>query len=211
MKPNILLFDIDSTLFDTDKFKKNIVEELAAHFHLEREHFSQFDANYHDKIQTVIGINIKDYTEQVGKEFSLSPEVIFSRIMKNKKLYTESLYPDTVSALITLSKKYTLGIFSQGYRSFQENKLKQSGILPFFKKEYIFIFPDKTLESSLKTIPSDSIIIEDKQRIVHIIKNYIRVIHMNRDRKESEHDSSIRNLADLPLFLCSAFEGNESN
>lgn len=197
MNNSILLFDIDYTLFNTDIFRNKIIEETLLQFKLDEKRVRQFYFEYERNIHTPVGINIKHFTEQVGKEFNLSPELLFSMMMDRKRLYLESLYPDTISTLVLLSKKYVLGIFSQGYRSFQENKLKQCDILPYFKKEYIFIFPDKTLESALKTLPENSIIIEDKLSVVQLIKPPLRAIHINRSEKKQAHSPSVASLTEL--------------
>jgi len=201
MNNSILLFDIDYTLFNTDIFRNKIIEETLSQFKLDEKRVRQFYFEYERNINTPVGINIKHFTEQIGKEFNLSPELLFSIMMERKRLYFESLYPDTVSTLTLLSKGYVLGIFSQGYRSFQENKLKQCDIISYFKQENIFIFPDKTLESVLKTLPENAIIIEDKLSVVQLIKSPLKAIHINRKEGQSTHSLSINTLAELPSIL----------
>lgn len=201
MNNSILLFDIDYTLFNTDIFRNKIIEETLSQFKLDEKRVRQFYFEYERNINTPVGINIKHFTEQIGKEFNLSPELLFSIMMDRKRLYLESLYPDTISTLTLLSKEYTLGIFSQGYRSFQENKLKKCGIISNFKREYIYIFPDKTLGSVLKTLPENAIIIEDKLSVVQLIKSPLRTIHINRGKIKSTHPLSINNLVELPPLL----------
>jgi len=201
MNNSILLFDIDYTLFNTDIFRNKIIEETLSQFKLDEKRVRQFYFEYERNINTPVGINIKHFTEQIGKEFNLSPELLFSIMMERKRLYFESLYPDTVSTLTLLSKGYVLGIFSQGYRSFQENKLKQCDIISYFKQENIFIFPDKTLESVLKTLPENAIIIEDKLSVVQLIKSPLKAIHINRKEEQSTQFLSINTLAELPSIL----------
>jgi phosphoglycolate phosphatase-like HAD superfamily hydrolase len=201
MNNSILLFDIDYTLFNTDIFRNKIIEETLSQFKLDEKRVRKFYFEYERNINTPVGINIKHFTEEIGKEFNLSPELLFSIMMDRKRLYLESLYPDTITTLTLLSKKYLLGIFSQGYRSFQENKLKQCGIISYFKQEYIFIFPDKTLDSVLKTLPKNAIIIEDKLSVVQLIKFPLRAIHINREDKKSTRILSINNLVGLPSLL----------
>jgi len=197
----ILLFDIDYTLFNTDVFRNKIIEETLAQFKLDEKRVRKFYFEYERNIHTPVGINIKHFTEQIGKEFNLSPELLFSIMMDRKRLYLESLYPDTISTLKLLSKRCQLGIFSQGYRSFQENKLKQCDIISYFKRKYIYVFPDKTLESVLKTLPENAIIIEDKLSVVQLIKSPLKAIHINRKEGQSTHFLSINTLAELPLLL----------
>lgn len=120
--------------------------------------------------------------------------------MDTQKLYLDSLYPDAVTTLALLSKEYLLGIFSQGYREFQENKLRQCGIMPYFKKEYIFIFPDKTLSSALKTLPENAVIIEDKLSVVQKINPPLIAIQMDRSNTQ-KYSPSVTSLVELPPLL----------
>lgn len=200
MKKTILLFDIDYTLFDTDIFRDTSLKEIALRCNLDEKKVREFYSEYRKGDQNPAGINMKHFTEQIGGEFNLSPEFLFSIVMDTQKLYRDSLYPDAVSTLALLSKEYRLGVFSQGYREFQENKLRQCGIMPYFKKEYMFIFPDKTLSSALKTLPENAVIIEDKLSVVQKIHPPLIAIHMDR-RNEKEYLPRVTSLAQIPLLL----------
>lgn len=201
MKKPILLFDIDYTLFNTDIFRSTSLMEIAARCNLDEDAVRRFYAEYRKGTQGPMGINMKHFTTHIGNAFNLSPDFLFSIVMDTEKLYLDSLYPDTVSTLTLLSKEYTLGIFSQGYREFQENKLKQCGIMYYFKKEYIFIFPDKTVTSELKILPHNAVIIEDRLPVVQAIQPPLRVIHINRKEEVSTHTHAIANLSELPSVL----------
>lgn len=120
--------------------------------------------------------------------------------MDTQKLYRDSLYPDAIATLALLAKEYPLGIFSQGYREFQENKLKQCGIVSYFKKECIFIFPDKTLTSVLDTLPENAVIIEDKLSVVQKINPPLIAIQMDRSNTQ-KYSPSVTSLAELPALL----------
>lgn len=196
----ILLFDIDYTLFDTDIFRNISLIEIATQYRLEESAVRQFYATYREGTQAPIGINMKHFTEHIGKEFGLSPDLLFATVMHTEKLYRNSLYPDTLSTLTLLAKDYSLGIFSQGYREFQENKLKQCGIYPFFAEEYTFIFPDKTLSSALKTLPENAVIIEDKLSVVQMINPPRMAVHMDRSGTK-EYTPRVDSLAELPSLL----------
>lgn len=200
MKNKILLFDIDYTLFDTDIFRGTSLKEIALRCNLDGKRVREFYAEYRKGDQNPAGINMKHFTEQIGKEFNLSPEFLFSIVMDTQKLYLDSLYPDAVATLALLSKEYPLGIFSQGYREFQENKLRQCGIMPYFKKEYIFIFPDKTLSSVLNTLPENAVIIEDKLSVVQKINPPLIAIQMDRSNTQ-KYSPSVASLVELPPLL----------
>lgn len=203
MKTSILLFDIDSTLFDTDCYNRKVTQFICDYFHLDKNSIFQFDKQYRENIKSVIGINIKDYSEQLGKQFSLSCEKVFNLIINSKNLYVYSLYKDTLPALSLLSKKYTLGVFSQGYVSFQMNKLTKMGILPFFDEKHIYIFPHKIHKDNIKLIPKNAAIIDDKLSVVETIAPYLPAILINRGRALHSYKPSIKKLTEIIDILSS--------
>ena len=197
MNTSILLFDIDSTLFDTDCYNKKTTQFICDYFHLDKSSVGQFEKQYRENIKDVIGINIKDYSEQLGEKFSLPHEKIFNLIIDNKNLYVHSLYPDTLLALSLLSKKYALGIFSQGYVSFQMNKLIKADILPYFDKKYIFIFPHKIHKDTIEQLPKNSIIIDDKLSVVETVAPYLPAILINRGKIIRSYKPSLKKLTEI--------------
>ncbi|MFZ2025784.1 MAG: HAD hydrolase-like protein [Microgenomates group bacterium] len=200
MKKTILLFDIDYTIFDTDIYKRMIAEKFTLKYQLDATRVALFDEQYEKNLGNVIGINIKEYSRLFGEQFDISPDILFTIVMDTKEFYTQSLYPDALVTLTLLSKEYPLGIFSQGYRDFQENKLEKCGIMSYFKKEHIFIFPDKTQPSVLKTLPENAVIIEDKLSVVQKIVPPLRAIHMDRSGTQ-KYNPSVTSLSGLPSLL----------
>lgn len=203
MNTTILLFDIDSTLFDTDCYNKKITQFICDYFHLDKSSVILFEKQYRENIKSVIGINIKDYSEQLGKEFSLPHERILNLIMENQNLYVHSMYSDILAALTQLSKHYTLGIFSQGYVSFQMNKLTKMGILPFFDKKYIYIFPYKIHKNNIEQLPKNSVIIDNKLSVVETVAPYLPAILINRGKTIQSYKPSIKKLTEIIDILSS--------
>lgn len=203
MEKTILLFDIDYTIFNTDRFKKKINEYIYHYFHLEKNSFELFDKQYQENIRDVIGINIKDYSEQLGTTFSLPPDRIFNLIMDNQNLYLHSIYPDTLPALTLLSKNYILGIFSQGYADFQMNKLTKMRILPYFNEKYIFIFPHKIHKDNILQLPKNGVVIDDKLSVVEAVVPYIPAILINRGITAHSYKPSIKKLTEIIDILSS--------
>ena len=203
----ILLFDIDFTIFNTARFKKKITEYIYYYFHLDKKNVELFDKQYQENIKDMIGINIKDYSEKLGERFSLPSEKIYSLIMDNQNLYIHSLYPDTLPVLSVLSKKYTLGIFSQGYESFQMNKLIKMNILPYFDKKYIYIFPHKIHEDNISQLPKNGIIIDDKLSVIKSVSTHIPAILIDRDNKiKVDVYPLIHSMRELPMAINTILE-----
>ena len=203
MEKSVLLFDIDYTIFNTDRFKKKISEYIYRYFHLEKNSIDLFDKQYQEGIQEKIGINIKDYSEQLSKKFSLPPDRIFNLIMDNQNLYLHSLYPDTLPALSLLSKKHILGIFSQGYISFQMNKLNKMGILPFFDEKHIYIFPHKIHKDNMEKLPKNAVVIDDKLSVVEAISSTLPAILITRGTTLPSYKPSIKRLTEIIDILSS--------
>lgn len=83
------------------------------------------------------------------------------------------VYEEVVNVLSNLSKKLLLGIFSQGEKDFQTQKLKATKIIHFFQKEHTYIDLEK--EELIKKIGdkyknTEFYIVDDKLPILYLMK-----------------------------------------
>lgn len=181
MKSHIILFDIDYTLFNTQRFKKNTSEYICTKFHISDKDMKVFDKDYRSKVKNPAGVNMKDFTEKMAVWFSLSSINLYQLLMDTSEIFTETLYPDVLPSLTHLSEHYVLGVFSQGHFPFQENKLKKTNIIHMFDKKHTYIHPDKTHEEHLQKIPKNAIIIDDKVSVVDSVSKHVHAIHIDRE------------------------------
>lgn len=138
---HLILFDIDYTLFDTDKFRDLTYPKLMQL--LEQEDTPE----YHTKVKEVEKSLIKKagyepvaFAKELMEVLRIQPKhEEIEKLFYNEKLYKECLYPEVHEVLLSLSKNpdILLGIVSQGTVSFQERKI--ASIRHFFKEQFIYI------------------------------------------------------------------------
>lgn len=170
----IILFDIDYTLFDTDKFRDSTYPQL-------RKLLEQEDIpSYHQKVKEIEKKLITEggyepvsfarvLTEAL--EIPLNHEEI-RKLFYDKNLYDACLYPEVKDVLKKLSEKndIVLGIVSRGEDSFQRRKIQ--AIANYFPNENIFISLVKTdlIHKILERFPKNLYIIDDSAPFLYEVK-----------------------------------------
>jgi len=215
-KKKIILFDIDYTLFDTDKYRKRTYPQLMKL--LEQEDVPE----YHQKVGKVEKELIQKGYESVAFARTLADALLIKpernklkKIFYNKGLYKNCLYTEVISVLSKLYKKndFILGIISKGEITFQNRKIES--IRNFFLESSIHISLNKTEE--FKKIQNlydnfDISIIDDSSLFLSEVKK-IRpntfVILIEKENRYEEQarvegfipDKKIKDLQEiLPLF-----------
>lgn len=145
MNKKVILFDIDYTLFNTDKFRDITYPKLMQL--LRQEDLPQ----YHEEVKLIEKDLIKGggyepviFARTLAKALQLQPEYdAISKLFYDEKLYDNCLYPEVKDVLNKLSKKedFILGIISKGENTFQRRKI--ASINHFFASENIYISLDK--------------------------------------------------------------------
>lgn len=180
----IILFDIDHTLINTDKFRNNFLDKFKK-LNIKENIIKKVNTEYINKLKTTSEYSPARHLSYL-KEY-LSQAIIKkldNSLFKRKELYKNILYTDVLSALPFLSRKYALGIFSEGDLDFQYTKLIKTGIKKFFKKNYFFIFKNKSERKNIYLLPSNSIIVDNDLFILKTVNNTrkdLSMILMNRN------------------------------
>lgn len=107
--------------------------------------------------------------------FDIDYTLFDTALFKKSNLAKFSLYEEVLDTLTTLSNKFTLGIFSQGEKDFQEKKLRETKIAAFFSKEHIHIDPQKEgiIKEIMEKYKNTSLIfIDDKLPLLSLAKNH---------------------------------------
>ncbi|KKQ94352.1 MAG: hypothetical protein UT20_C0039G0005 [Candidatus Levybacteria bacterium GW2011_GWA1_39_11] len=162
----ILLFDIDGTLFDAEKFGKLTREEFLRILNIDEENLMRTIADYYSSLEASTDYNPREITVFMGEKYNIDPKLLDKLFWEEDKHYQESLFPETLSVLQQLSEKKTLGIFSQGLEDFQLHKLEASGIRDFFNKAFIFVRRRKSLEDATGDLPKGATVIDNNHQVV---------------------------------------------
>jgi FMN phosphatase YigB (HAD superfamily) len=203
MKP-LILVDIDRTIFDTDKFHSLYTKMFLPVLQTSLAEFETSRQSYSAGLISPTDFLPANYLKHLASHFS-APYKKLHRIYYDSQNFKESLYSDTVPALKSLKDSYILGIFSEGYPSFQKTKLKKSGIYDLFDQKFLHVHRRKTLPSVLQKLPDQTIIIDDKSQVIDALKSYkgLRGILIDRNQKFHRHDS-VTSLSQLQDFISKA-------
>ncbi|MEK7517385.1 MAG: hypothetical protein AAB583_02455, partial [Patescibacteria group bacterium] len=175
-KKSIVLFDIDYTLFDAEKFKKKIfLETVKAVGHKKTNDVEDKIRDLYAASRRINGFfNQRLFVRDLVSEFNLitSPSQLGKLIFK-ESTFRGNMYKETKQVLNLLSRNKLLriGIFSTGYDRFQRKKIKE--IEDFLHKEhiYIFVFKDRELSNIIKRYKTHSLyLIDDHLGILYMAK-----------------------------------------
>lgn len=202
-----LLFDIDRTIFDTDRMSKTFNE-------LTLKVLNTKSISFLNKVKEKYLTTLKRDREFIPEDyFSLvCSECKFNNIKrlldifyapKYAYIYKENVFKEAIKVFKILKDKYKLGIYSEGTARFQNHKFDSLGLNKYFDRDLIFIVDAKDNKETLERLPKESIIVDDKEIICEfLIKNSFRAIWLNRkdDRKLKKFET-IYSLLELPAIL----------
>lgn len=187
----VILFDIDYTLFDANKFRRKIFRLIKKKIGYKK--ISNIDAilrSSHLASRKKTGyFKLKAFLEDIVTNLNIetSPDSLGKSILK-EDIFTGNLYEGAKKVLHTLSKNKGLriGIFSGGDDVFQRRKIEE--IEGFLNSEHIHIFRVKNTElpSLIKRYKGHNLyIVDDALEILHASKSLnknIFVIWVKRKR-----------------------------
>ncbi|HEV7333373.1 MAG TPA: YjjG family noncanonical pyrimidine nucleotidase [Flavisolibacter sp.] len=231
MKYKHLFFDLDHTLWDFDTNARLTMEQLHVNFRLPEKGIHDFDrfhqaylahnerlwAEYRnghikqDELRLkrmwlcLLDFNIDD------EELAMQMNELFLQLLPSRNL----LFPDTIEVLQYLQQKgYGLHLITNGFEEVQHNKLKNSGLAPFFKvvvtsecsnslKPQREIF-DYALHKTGATV-EESLMIGDTLDVdvAGALNIGMDAVHVNYNRKEQDIQPTytIYHLQELKNFL----------
>ena len=194
-----LLFDIDHTLLDTEKLKVILLEKVEAVIGKSLEEIIPVRNTYLKSLNKGTDFSPKDYLRALSENFSVNIDYLKKAFFEDSN-FKKVLYPETQGVLKDLKNNFQLGIFSEGFESFQNAKLKKSGIYDYFDPKIIIIKRRKTEKESLEIIPKGALVVDDNLEVIEeLTKNKIKAIWLNRNDSENKSNfSSIKTLSELP-------------
>lgn len=144
-KPKIILFDIDYTLIDTDKLRKLTNEKILKIVKISLQKLEKATEEFANTLKTSKEFSPQKYAQFLAKYFAdAAIRKAVNNIFREPGIYQQATYPEVISVFKKLKQIFRLGIYSEGVKEFQMNKLTLSGIIKYLDKNLIFIYPDKT-------------------------------------------------------------------
>lgn len=201
MNKKVILFDIDRTIFDNEKFKDLKDEQIIKLLNIKNiEEYKNIFKNYYSSLSNTRYYDHNHFIDLVCKKYNFKDKKsILSLTYDNPELYSKSLFPDVNKTLEYLVKKNKLGIFSEGKSDFQVFKFNALGLNKYFEKDLIFIVDAKDTKEVIDRLPKDVVIVDDKERICDFLfENNIDCVWLNRkDERKSDKYKTIHTLLEL--------------
>lgn len=198
---NTLLFDIDGTIFDSRKFLRSVWDSYCSNFNIPVLKLRETIDTYYLGLENRTEFNPKDLTDAISKRFNVDRNDIWKIFWDNKNLYENAIYYDTIDALNFAKKHFNVGTYSQGFFDLQKHKLEMIGTLEYFNPELLFITADKSEKKFLKTLPKNSIIVENAYEVVEKLGDF-KPVWINRNSDENDPKiPTIHSLTELPHLL----------
>lgn len=178
---NIILFDIDLCIIDTNKIRKRIRNRFLKLTKMTKNNYRLIHNNYYKTLRTSKDFKPETFCRYFAEHTKSDYLKLIGIFYSEKELYKNSFFDDVLPALNKLANSYVLGIFSEGFKKYQITKLKHSGLLPFFNKKHIYIRRNKLSKASLEALPKNVTLVDDKLNVITTLKKYgYPVIWINR-------------------------------
>lgn len=169
----VILFDIDYTLFDANKFRRKVFKAIKKNIdgkginNIDKLLKDAYIVSRHDTGY----FRLSPFLENLSPELKANSCDALEKAILKEDIVTGNLYEGAKKALRTLSKNKLLriGIFSGGEDAFQRKKIEE--IENFFHKEHIHIFVSR----KRKELPS--IINKYKGLKLYLVDDVLEVLH----------------------------------
>lgn len=192
MPTPIVLFDCDCTLIDTTALTHMLDARLAE--------------VCGTSVDTITGIR-KAYRESIASGIEFDPEQFIARCATEtqtnqagvteafyaQSVYEATVFPEVPKALQKVAQHARIGVYTEGKPEWQAKKLELGNLMGWFEPSLRWIVPKKTALEVLATLPSGSLVIDDKPRILSALLEHapqVQPVHIDRSRTRSSQQPS---------------------
>jgi len=201
MDKQIILFDIDNTLFDVNTFfKKYLIPAVEKELGVSREKFEKVSQSYQESLIKGTEFDPEGWLKEAKKQLGEKAEKI-KEIIYNPDFFVGSLFTEVIPMLNNLKDSYALGIYSEGVEEWQRKKIELSGINNYFEQKFISISPNKVSAAVIDWIPAGSIIVDDRIDIILELEKIDKVQPVWLNRKLEEVPPNTKVIKDLTGLL----------
>jgi len=192
-KRNIILFDIDYTLFNAKIYRELMFAVIADTIALEnRERLLQAleEVYFSHRKKTGGYFDIEFMLDELARELAIEIDTVkvLEAILADEASFQRSLFDETVEVMEKLggNKELHIGVFSSGREAHQLRKLQ--AFAHVFKQEHmhIFLFKNNEIASVMKKYKNDNVyLVDDVLEILYKAKQFhphLVAIWMKRGR-----------------------------
>jgi FMN phosphatase YigB (HAD superfamily) len=173
------LFDVDNTLIDNDRAKKELSARIAELLGVagERRFWELYEEVRHDLGLVNIPLILARYSDELDADPSLNDTERRRRRFALADLvmgfpYREYLYPGAMDAVRKARKLGQVAVLSEGDATFQPHKIWRTGLDPEVDGN-VLVFDRKLdhLDEMTAAFPADHyVLVEDKPEILTVVK-----------------------------------------
>lgn len=196
----IILFDVDHTIFDTDTWTREYVRPaLMDLLDTTPESLDEVAQQYQATLEKYTDFNPEDYLEFLANEFEVEFQTL-RQVFFTPAFMAHSVFSDVFSTLEALKKHHRLGILSEANEAYQRTKLTQSGLLDHFEPELTFILHRKTEPAVLEELVSATIV-DDNPKVIAEIAQYDHLEPIWLNRRDDNQQATVRTIRSLKELL----------
>ncbi len=142
MKPILIVFDFDYTLYNAELWKELAYTALAQMFKIPFPEFATHAKEAYNRTRKIGYFNPRLFAQELLKIIpsQITEEQVLS-VLSNPSFFQQAYYPETIEVLQNLHKHAVFAMFSTNDSDFQV--LKSQQIIHFFNQELIFISKNK--------------------------------------------------------------------
>jgi FMN phosphatase YigB (HAD superfamily) len=198
----IILFDFDRTLLDTDSLKVTQAQKIADITELSYEQVQDGMRSYIASLASNLDFSPQGYAQHLQILWGINPSDVLKIYVTGANYVRNHLFPEVVDVLAQLSKSYTLGIYSEAQAIHQRLKIENAGILEYLDATKIIIAPRKKEQHIIESLPISAVVIDDDLQVIDALVKFgaatLKPIWLNR-KSGTKHDSvvTIHSLNDL--------------
>ena len=203
MTKPLILFDIDETLINTTQFVNQYFVDFPKLVNTTAEDIKNTLQNYQNTLKGPTDFNPDDCIRFFAAHYQHDVKEI-EKVFYHPDNFGSASFPETEEVLNKLKQMdYVLGIYSEGFTSFQERKLTDNGIEGFFNKDQLYILRRKMDPKIISNLPANTIIIDDKPEVITFLEKFPNIIplHINRKATNPLGKYTLTSLNDLFSIL----------
>ncbi len=204
MNKKIILFDWDDTLFSKTEYKKRLSAALANVTKIPEDEVWKFEEEYFESLDRSGDFRVDNFLKFISQRSEIKIDLT-NFVNDNLNIYSGSVFSEVINVLNQLRNTFVLGVYSQGFNDLQRMKIKNSGLENYFDEKLIYINSNKLDPKFIATLPTESIIIDDKKEVIETLKQLrpdLELIWINRINDEKmEGVKTITSLRELEDFI----------
>lgn len=204
MNKKIILFDWDDTLFSKTEYKKRLSAALANVTKIPEDEVWKFEEEYFESLDRSGDFRVDNFLQFISQKSEIKIDLT-NFVNDNSNIYSGAVFSEVINVLNQLRNTFVLGVYSQGFNDLQRMKIKNSGLENYFDEKLIYINSNKLDPKFIATLPTESIIIDDKKEVIETLKQLrfdLELIWINRiDDEKMPGVKTITSLRELENLI----------